>query len=60
MPKKMNPVQTCFKEIERDQSQLFTLNFVKENEIKNDFFHGQSKYSISSFVKKRRCEDFVK
>ena len=56
----MNPAQICFKEIDRDHSQLFTLNFAKENEIKNDLFHGQSKYSISSFVKKRRCEDFVK
>ena len=56
----MNPVHIYFKEIDIDQNQKFTLNFAKENEIENDLFDEQNEYGVSSFVNKRRHEDFVK
>ena len=56
----MNPVHIYFKETDIDQNQSFTINFAKENEIKNDLFDRQSEQGVSSFDKKRRCEDFVK
>ena len=56
----MNPVHIYFKEIDIDQNLSFAINFAKENENKNDLFDGQREYSVSSFVKKIHCEDFVK
>ena len=56
----MNPLHISFKELDIDQNLSFTINFAKENENKNDSFDGQSEYGVSSFVKKRRCEEFVK
>ena len=43
----MNPVDIYFKEIDVDQDQSFTINFAKENEIKNVLFDGQNEYSVS-------------
>ena len=56
----MNPLHISFKELDIDQNLSFTINFAKENENINDSFDGQSEYGVSSFVKKRRCEEFVK
>ena len=43
----MNPSHIYFKEINIDQNQTFTINFVKENEIENVLFDGQNEYGIS-------------
>ena len=43
----MNPVHIYFKEIDIDQDQTFTINFVKENEIENVLFDGQNEYGVS-------------
>ena len=43
----MNPVHIYFKEIDIDQNQSFTINFAKENEIKNVLFDGQNEYGVS-------------
>ena len=40
----MSPVHIYFNEINIDQDQTFTINFTKENEIKNVLFDGQNEY----------------
>ena len=40
----MSPVHIFFNEINIDQDQTFTINFTKENEIKNVLFDGQNEY----------------
>ena len=40
----MSPVHIYFNKMNIDQDQTFTINFTKENEIKNVLFDGQSEY----------------
>ena len=43
----MNPSHIYFKEIDIDQDQTFTVNFSKENEIKNVVFDKDNEYAIT-------------
>ena len=43
----MNPSHIYFKEIEIDQDNTFTANFLKENEIENVIFNKDSEYCIT-------------
>ena len=43
----MNPSHICFKEIDINQDQLFTINFSKENEIENVVFDKDNEYAIT-------------
>ena len=43
----MNPSHIYFKEIDIDQDNTFTANFVKENEIENVIFNKENEYGIT-------------
>ena len=43
----MNPSHIYFKNLDIDQDQTFTVNFSKENEIKNVLFDKDHEYAIT-------------
>ena len=43
----MNPAQIYFKEIDIDQNETFTSDFLKKNEIENVVFNKENEYGIT-------------
>ena len=52
----MNPSHIYFKEIDIDQDQTFTVNFSKENEIKNVIFDKGNEYAITGLKIKQNYQ----